>query len=406
LQTIDRRSEEQIMAVTTSDPVASRRVIDGPIISADSHITEPGSTYVDHVDPAYRDRAPSLTDEAPDGATFHVPGMPHKIHLGLHSAAGRDADQLSMLGVPFDELHRAGWDPEARVEAQRADGVDGEVIYPSVGMLLCNHPDLDLKKALFDGYNRWIAEYCATDPDRLYGCGQTALRTVTEGIADLEAIKAAGLRGVMLPGTPGPAYETGGPDYDDPAWDDLYTAATDLGLVLSFHILTGPSYRARGPKLNNFMSIIRGNQDLIGTLVFGGVFDRQPDLRLVCVEADAGWAPHYGYRMDHAYDRHRNWLRGAATLQRQPSEYFADHVKLTFQDDWSAFRMAEAGLIPARQLMWANDYPHSDSTWPYSQQMLAEQTAAIDEEDLASILGGNAVELYGLADLFPPPPPA
>ena len=387
------------MALATDSKVESApRVIDGPIISADSHITEPGWTYLDNIDPAFRDRAPFMTDEPGEGACFHVPGMSHKIHLGLHSSAGRQSDQLSMKGVPFDGLHRAGWDAEARVEAQQRDGIDGEVIYPSVGMLLCNHPDIDLKKAMFDAYNRWIAEYCSVAPDRLYGCGQTAARTPAEAVTDLEAIAAAGLRGVMLPGMPGPAYD-GGPDYDDPAWDDFYTASIDLDLVLSFHILTGENYRPRGPKLNSFMSMIRGNQDLIGTFVFGGVFDRVPNLKMVCVEADAGWVPHFSYRMDHAYDRHRNWLAGE-TLERRPGEYLEDHVKVTFQDDWSALRMAEAGLLKPEQLMWANDYPHSDSTWPYSQAMLADQTSALTSDARAKILGGNAVELYQLDEIF------
>ena len=151
------------------------------------------------------------------------------------------------------------------------------------------------------------------------------------------------------------------------------------------------------------MSIIRGNQDLIGTFVFGGVFDRVPDLRIVCVEADAGWVPHYAYRMDHAYHRHRNWLKGGADLERKPSDYMADHVYVTFQDDWSAFRMAEAGLIDADRLLWANDFPHSDSTWPYSQHMLAEQTADLTPEATRKILGGNAVELYDLHDVVGTP---
>ena len=387
------------MALTTDDRIASApRAIDTPIISADSHITEPPDTYIDRIDPAFRDRAPYLTDEPGEGACFHVPGMSYKIHLGLHSAAGRQSDMLSMKGTRLEELHQAGYDPVARVEAQQQDGIDGEVIYPSVGMLLCNHPDLELKHAMFQAYNRWIAEYCDHDRNRLFGCGQSAMRTPEEGIADIEAIHAAGLRGIMLPGTPGPAYDNG-PDYDDPAWDDVWRACLDLGVVPSFHILTGPAYRPRGPKLNTFMSIIRGNQDLIGTFIFGGVFDRVPELTIVCVEADAGWAPHYSYRMDHAYNRHRAWLT-AAEIQRKPSEYFADHVRLTFQDDWSAFRMAEAGLLPAKQLMWANDFPHSDSTWPWSQHMLSEQTKNIDPDDRAAILGGNAVELYGLGDLF------
>ena len=78
-----------------------------------------------------------------------------------------------------------------------------EVIYPTVGMVLCNHPDVDYKQACFDAYNRWIADYCAVDPARLLGCGQTAMRSPEEGIADLHAIKDLGLRGVMMPGLPG-----------------------------------------------------------------------------------------------------------------------------------------------------------------------------------------------------------
>ncbi|MFT7602021.1 MAG: putative TIM-barrel fold metal-dependent hydrolase [Acidimicrobiales bacterium] len=386
--------------VTDTHIESAPRVIDTPIISADSHITEPGWTY-DTIDPAFAAKKPYLTDEQPEGATFHIPGMNQAIRLSLHSAAGKPAEELKMKGVPFEGLHQAGWDPKARVEAQKKDGIDGEVLYPSVGMLLCNHEDIDLKKAMFDAYNDWIADYCSTAPERLYGCGQTALRSPEEGIADLEAIKAAGLRGVMLPGVPGTANddEHSG-DFDDPMWGEFFQAAIDLDLVLSFHILTGKAYRPRGPKLNSFMSIIRGNQDLIGTFIFGGVFDRHPDLKMVCVEADAGWVPHYQYRMDHAYNRHRHWLT-SPELQRKPSEYFEEHVYVTFQDDWSAFRMAEAGLIATERLLWANDYPHSDSTWPYSQGMLAEQTADLSPETRAKILGGNTVELYKLHDLFP-----
>ena len=88
-------------------------------------------------------------------------------------------------------------------------------------------------------------------------------------------------------------------------YDEFWDAIVDLGLPPSFHILTSRSDtpvsgHVRGPKLNTFMTIIRGNQDIIGTLIFGAVFERHPDLRVVCVEADAGWAPHWMYRADHA----------------------------------------------------------------------------------------------------------
>jgi predicted TIM-barrel fold metal-dependent hydrolase len=128
--------------------------------------------------------------------------------------------------------------------------------------------------------------------------------------------------------------------------------------------------------------------------VLGGVFERHPRLRLVCVEADAGWVPHFMYRMDHAYDRHRYWLP-AGTLTKMPSEYFREHVYTTFQDDWVAFQVKD--LCNIRRLLWANDFPHSDSTWPHSQDLLAKHAAHLTEAELRLVLHDNVAELYGLA---------
>ncbi len=99
--------------------------------------------------------------------------------------------------------------------------------------------------------------------------------------------------------------------------------------------------------MNGFLAIIRGCQDIMGTLVFGGVFERHPKLQVVCVEADAGWVPHYMYRMDHAYKRHRYWLPAGQELSKLPSEYFAENIYITFQDDWVAFKVADLHELAA-----------------------------------------------------------
>jgi uncharacterized protein len=318
-----------------------------------------------------------------------IAGLEKPIPMGLVAGAGKAAEELAMFGARFQDMHRGGWDPDARLADQDRDGVAAEILYPTVGMMLCNHPDFDYKHACFEAYNLWIAEYCATHPDRLIGIGQTAMRSVEDGIRDLEKIESLGLRGVMMPGNPAVA------DYDDPAYDPFWEAAADRRLPLSFHILTSQqdSVRARGPKINAFMSIIRGCQDIIGLFIFGGVFERHPELRLVCVEADAGWVPHYMYRMDHAWERHRYWLTGGK-LTRMPSEYFREHVYTTFQDDWVAFQVKD--LCNIRRLLWANDFPHSDSTWPNSQEVLAKQAAHLTEEERDLVLHDNVAELYGL----------
>jgi predicted TIM-barrel fold metal-dependent hydrolase len=361
-----------------------------PIISADSHITEPPGTYVDHIDAKWRDKAPRLVHVEGVGDVFQIDGFPRPVPMGLVAAAGKPAHEIRVQGVRFEEMHRGGWDPVARLDDQKRDGVAAEVIYPTVGMVLCNHSDFDYKKACFDAYNRWIAEYCASAPDRLLGCGQTALRTIEEGIEDLKAIRALGLRGVMLPGNPAVS------DYHDPVYDPFWEAAIEVGLPLSFHILTsrGDATWTRGPAMNGFLAIIRGCQDIIGTLILGGVFERHPALKVVCVEADAGWAPHYMYRMDHAYKRHRYWLPAGQKLSKLPSEYFRENVYTTFQDDYVAFQTAD--MVNWRRLLWASDFPHSDSTWPNSQQVLAEQAAALRPEQRDAITCGNVAALYGI----------
>jgi predicted TIM-barrel fold metal-dependent hydrolase len=368
-----------------------------PIISADSHITEHPETYTGYIDAKWRDKAPHMIDGGEKGALYVIDGMDRPIAMGLIAAAGKPPEELSMTGVAFEDLHRGGWDPDARLKDQAIDGVDAEVIYPSVGMLLCNHKDFDYKKACFDAYNRWIAEYCGAHPQRLLGCGQSAMRSPEEGVEDLKAIKALGLRGVMMPGDPQQE------DYDSEIYNPVWEAAIDLDLPLSFHILTARGSGFRGPRINSFLSIIRGNQDIMGTLIFGGVFQRYPDLRVACVEADAGWVPHYMYRMDHAYERHRNWLAPGVKLDKKPSEYFSEHIYTTFQDDWVAFKMANE--MNWRRLLWASDFPHSDSTWPNSAAVISEQTAHLSAEQKQGILCGNVADLYGIdVDALEPHP--
>ena len=358
-----------------------------PVISADSHITEPPNTYLDHIDPAFRDRAPRLRHIEGAGDVFVIDGMKTPIPMGIVAAAGKPAEEIRLMGTRFRDLHRGGWDPEARLADQDRDGVAAEVIYPTVGMAICNHRDPDYKKACFDAYNLWLAAYCEPHPTRLLGVGQTAMRSPEEGIRDLERIRDLGLRGVMMPGNPVVA------DYDSPAYDEFWEAAIALGLPLSFHILTTrESSPTRGPKLNAFLSVIRGCQDIMGTLVLGGVFERHPDLRVVCVEADAGWVPHFMYRMDHAWKRHRNWLPPGQTLSKLPSEYFAAGIYTTFQDDWVAFQSVE--MMNWHRLMWANDFPHSDSTWPWSQEMLDRHAGALSDEQRRAILCENVAGLY------------
>jgi uncharacterized protein len=341
--------------------------------------------------------------DADGGDVFVIDGMASSVPMGIVAAAGKNPREIRKSETRVEDLHRGGWDGAARVQDQERDGIAAEIIYPSVGMVLCNHPDADYKHACMWAYNRWLQEeFCAAAPERLFGMGQTAVRSVPEAIGEFRRFREMGFRGVMMPGNP--ATEE---DYDHPSFDPLWRAAVELRLPLCFHILTSRSDGAnaigtsgqrqslhRGPPQNASQALLKSIQDIIGTFIWGRVFERHPDLRVVCVEADAGWAPHFAYRMDHAYKRHRFWLK-FGDMQKLPGEYFRENVYMTFQDDWVALKMVD--MLNPRRLMWANDFPHSDSTWPWSRELLLGQTAHLSEEHKRRILGDNCAELYGIA---------
>jgi len=128
-------------------------------------------------------------------------------------------------------------------------------------------------------------------------------------------------------------------------------------------------------------------------MVLGGVFERHPRLKLVCAEGDAGWMPHYMYRMDHAarINAEGGIIDG---LSKLPSAYIKSNVWMTFQDDPTAFHAVD--IMPHQQLLWASDFPHTDSTWPRSQQLLADHAAHITEEQRQDIMRENAAKLFNL----------
>ncbi len=367
------------------------------LISADSHIVEPPDCYTKYIDPKFRDRAPTVERNAAGSDIYVIPGMDSTIPLGLVAAAGLTAEELGARtqGCTFDQLHESGHNAKLRVADQNRDGVVAEILYPSVGMALCNHPDFAYKTACMQAYNEWLMGYVSEAPEgRLFGLGQTSGESVEQMIKDFEDSHKKGFVGMMMPGDPQEE------DYDHPMYDPLWECAVELDMPLSFHILTSRGggvnqlSETRGNKINGFMGIIRSVQDVMGVFVLGGVFDRHPKLKFIAAEADAGWLPHYSYRMDHAYERHGIWLGGGKSLERMPSDYINDHIWLTFQDDWTAFKVAN--LMNPKRLVWANDFPHSDATWPWSQEMLLKHASDLSAEQQRWIMRENIIECYNL----------
>lgn len=363
------------------------------IVSADSHVVEPHDLWTTRMAGGpFADRAPHMVEHDQHGHLFIIDGL-KPAPVGLAGAAGKPAGELRLTGDTTETIRSGGWDPAARLEDMDTDGVAAEVLYPSIGMTLAQSADRDYQLACIRAYNDWMVEFCAAGKGRLVGLAM--IPTIDPGAAVEEIERAAelGLRGAMVPGAPSDGH------YAEERFDAMWAAFSARRWPVSFHILTGAGggdpTLGSGLGMLTVMSVVQQVQQTLALLIFGRVFDRHPELRVVSAEHDAGWVAHYAYRLDQMWERHHAWLgRKSEGLERSPSEYLRSNVWFTFQKDPVAVETRHR--VGLDRLMWASDYPHSDSTWPHSRKVIERDFAGVPAGDLDAIVSRNAAALYGI----------
>ncbi len=362
------------------------------IISGDSHFVEPPNMWAERVDAKFRDRAPH-TKWGHDGreGEFFVCENINPIPVAGFFGSGKTAEELpEHVKHGFDVAPKSVWDPAERLKEQDADEVSAEAMYTSMGMLLFGLDDAELRAACFRAFNDWAAEYSSYSPKRLIGLGVITLEDIPAAVAELERIAKKGLHGALIWGAP-PEDRP----YSLREYDPFWAAAQDLQMPLSLHILTGRGGVRFDPRrvLYGYMRLPQEIQLTFADLIVGGVPERFPRLKLVSAENDISWIPHFMYRLDHAYDRLRHFE--GLTLPMLPSEYLKRNVVATFQFETTNVDFTRQ-IFGAEHIMWSSDYPHTDSPWPRSRDVIAQAFKGIPEQDVQKIVGGNVAKLYNI----------
>ncbi len=357
------------------------------IVSADSHVYEPADLFVEYIDPEYRSRAPRIVRHG-DVDKWQLEGVPLR-NVGLVTAAGMRPEEIRD-DIRHEEGRRGGWDPHARVEDMDVDGVDAEVLYPSLFPMF-RIPDKGLKSASLRAYNDWLADMCAAYPDRLIGIGLIHLHDIEAAVQELRRVAGKGLRGVGIHSLP--------PDerpFGDPVYDPFWAEAQDTRTPISLHLFTHDVGERAQPKhpMASYVTAPVEVQEALATLIGAGVLERFPELKFISVEADIGWMPTFLARMDHYFQRHRFHRGTSQDLTMAPSDYFHRQVYATFIQDKPG--VDNRHHIGVENIMWSSDYPHSDSTWPESRKFIDLQFGGLPEEDRRKIICDNAAGLYHL----------
>lgn len=326
------------------------------IISADSHIMEPTDLWEKRLPGPFRDRAPKFP---PRNSAGEKPG---------------------------------GHDPKARLEEMAVDGVTAEVLYPTLGLSLFAMEDPETQEAAFRVANDWLIEYCRVAPGRLVGIPMISMYNVRNAVKELERCKKEGLVGALIWQVP-PENLSFTTDHYDPFWE----AAQELNMPVNLHILTGFNYsRFKREGLEVYRcSVNRKLTDTANTLfdiVFSGVLERYPRLKIVLVENEVAWIPFYVHEWDKYYQRHSP--RHPISISKLPSEYVNRQVYATFFSDPTGGRLLD--WWGADTCMWSNDYPHAASTWPHSREVIARELGHLPPEVFRKVVRENVIGLYDL----------
>jgi len=365
-----------------------------PILSSDSHVFEPPDLWTTRIDAAFRDRAPRM--QRINGVDQLVVEEQQVIAgIGLISNAGArfEAPETISSQGRFEDVHQGGYDPAQHLKDMQLDGIAGEVLYPSQGLFYFKVADTQLMSAIFRAYNDWLAEFCSTDPERLKGIAMINLDDVQDGIKELERTAKMGFAGAMIT-----EYPPEDRRYDQAEYEPFWAAAQALDMPLSLHTATRRQGKIRGAGERTFRDASSRATKVfypatsMCDLIFAGVFERYPHLKLAIVEFELAWVPHLLSSMNYTYrERHEEALYRFKDGWR-PSDFFHRNVFLSFQEDEVGIRLRD--IIGVDNMMWGSDYPHSESTFPQSRQILAQILAGVPEDECAKIVGGNTARLY------------
>jgi predicted TIM-barrel fold metal-dependent hydrolase len=306
------------------------------------------------------------------------------------------------------------WDSARRIEHMEKDGVVGEVIFPNTappfmpGSVLsgkgpATRNEYEHRVAGLRAHNRWLADFCRDAPGQRAGIGQVLLDDVDAAIAEVRLIKELGLTGGVLLPMDGPLGGTTPLYVDD--LDPLWQICAELDVPVHKHssappeqpgaTRSGPGVIAIGFAERQFF-----NHRAVAQMIFAGVFERHPTLKMVFSESGVGWVSRHLDMLDSLYlsGRDPNGLLAflapsMSQLSMKPSEYFARNIYLGA----SLFLPAEAKSryeIGVDRIMWGVDYPHSEGTFPYSREAIALTFSDVPPAEVAAMLGLTAAKVF------------
>ena len=376
------------------------------VIDADTHYTEPHDLWTSRAPAGLAERLPRVVDV--DGHPTWAVGATTLGRAMASSVIDRDGNRCrgsAFLAWGFDDTHPGAYDVAARLEVMDEVGIHAQIVYPNVagfgGQKFAQVGDPESRRLCVEIYNDAMAEIQDASHGRLYPMALLPWWDVAATVAEAERIAAAGLRGVNM--TSDPQVQSELPDLGDRAWDPLWETCADLALPVHFHIgasQTTLAWYGSSPwpshgddqklAIGSAMMYIT-NARVLANVIYSGMLERHPRLKVVSVESGIGWIPFVLEALDHQANE-----TAAGTmdyLSMPPSAYFRRQIYACYwferQDVAHTFE-----VLGTDNILFETDFPHPTCLYPDSLAYAAEGLAGVSPEVQRKVLQDNAAALY------------
>ena len=372
------------------------------VIDTDSHWSEPYDLWTSRAPAKWKDRVPQMEERDGKRRWWFDGNIPIGLPIAS-SVIGQDGTKVTgtaFFDMDNDVVHRASFDPDARVSMLDSLGIHAQIMYPNVAGFgnqnFLKSSDEALRLISVEIYNDALAE----TGERVFGMALLPWWNLDAAVKEIERAHANGLRGIVTCANP---EEAGLPDMGTSDWDPIWATCSELNMPVNFHIGSSkgnmdffgrapwPSFGEERKLAVGSANLFMGNARTVGNLIYSGIPERFPNLKFVSVESGVGWLPFFLEILDHQMtETAPNEL---ADLSMSPSDYFRRQFFGCFWFERSTIKPA-VDFLGSQCLLFETDFPHPTCLYPRDDVSLMTALDGLDESDIRAILQDNAAKLY------------
>ncbi len=395
------------------------------IISVDDHITEPATVWSDRLPSKYADVGPRVHrlpvkqmtfvggtftaipgekgDEGPLADWWFYEDLRRPL-TRLDTAVGFSRDEVILAGITYDEMRQGSYKLKERLEDMDTAGIEASLCFPTFprfcGQTFYEAKDKELAMLCVRAYNDWmVEEWCGESGGRMLPLCIVPLWDPVAAAAEVRRNAARGVHAVCFSEIP---TNLGLPSIHDKDgyWKPFFAACNETATTINMHIGSGSKMPSTSPDapaaVGSTLTFANCCFSMVDWLM-SGVFTEFPDLKIAYSEGQIGWIPYILERANNVWEENRGWGGIADKVLVPPSELFKKHIYGCYFDDPHGLRSLEE--IGVDNVTFECDYPHSDSTWPHTAKIAAEQTHDLSDEVVYKLMRGNAIKMLSITHL-------